>query len=560
MRRLSKRLSLPTAIPSTTLIPMSQRGRGPWTPWLIRFTLALAVLAVFSPLFSAEFLQWDDGSNLSENPRMLPPSFKNCAYYWSHSNLSLYIPVTYTAWSALAAVSQQPTGDPGHPALNPAPFHIANILAHALAAIVVFNILRLFARNLPAAAGAILFALHPIQVEPVAWACGLKDVLAGLFGLLAIWQYLLHARTRSPSRSWHYFAALASFILALLSKPSAIMIPAICGLLAICLANYPRRRVLADLTPWVCLSIVIAVVGARAQPTPFQLAADDFLHRPLIASDALAFYLEKLIWPVNLCLNYGRNPAAVFGPPNYPAYWTWILPLASALLVFWKRKQWPRIVIAATVSFIAIFPVLGFLRFDFQAASTVADHYFYFAMLGPAIALAAFLQVRGKSLPAVLPVACALAVLAMLSHAQTFFWMSDPVAFMRVLEIDPSSEFGHSHLWMWNMQRHDLDAAEVQANAIVVAWPADPLGYMELGETLSATAHWQQAISVYQRIIQIQPDNPIPLNNLASVYASHGDPARAIPLYQKALRIKPDYPDAKTGLAAALQAVNSEKQ
>jgi protein O-mannosyl-transferase len=535
-------------------IQMSASGRGFWKPWLIRIALAAVVAEVFSPLFSAEFLQWDDGKNLFENPLMLPPSWSNCAYYWTHASLSLYIPATYTVWSGLAAISQMPGDGPNHRTLDPAVFHIANIVAHALAVLVVFNILRMFTPDLPAAMGALIFAIHPMQVEAVGWVCGIKDVLAGLFGLIAVWQYLAHVSGGSGRFSWHHFAASAAFVAATLSKPSAVITPVVCVIIAVGVLRAPWRRALLDMMPWLCVSAAVAVIAALAQPTHYISQSSPFWTRPLIAADALAFYLYKLVWPVGLCLDYGRSPPNVLNTGNGQAFWTWIIPLSVGVVLWWKRKQWPRVGIAALVSLAALLPVLGLARFNFQNISTVADHYFYFAMLGPAVALAGILKVFGKSFVVIALAASVMTVLAVMCHAQTFTWMSEPVAFGHVLDVNPRSEVGHSHLWQFAMNRRDFARAEAQARAIISLYPADSRGYMDLGDTLSETDRWQEAANAYQRAIQLEPENAVPYNNLAALYDAHGDSKRAIPLYRKALELAPNFIEAKAGLASALKA------
>jgi protein O-mannosyl-transferase len=538
-------------------VQMSASGRGFWKPWLIRIAFAAVVAGVFSPLFSAEFLQWDDGKNLFENPLMLPPSWSNCAYYWSHASLSLYIPATYTVWSGLAAISQTPGDGPNHRTLNPAIFHIANVVAHALAVIVVFNILRMFTRDLPAAMGALIFAIHPMQVEAVGWVCGMKDVLAGLFGLIAVWLYLGHVASRSGRFSWRYLAASVAFLAGTLSKPSALIVPVVCAVIAVGLLHMPWRRVMLDMTPWLCVSGAIAVIAALVQPTHYVSQSSPLWTRPLIATDALAFYLRKLVWPVGLCLDYGRSPPNVLNSGNGQAFWTWIIPLSVGILLWWKRKEWPRVGIAALVSLAALLPVLGLARFNFQNVSTVADHYFYFAMLGPAIALASFLPVRGRSFAVAALAVSVMTVLAVMCHAQTFMWMSEPVAFAHVLDVNPRSEVGHSHLWQLAMNRGNFAGAEVEAKAIISLYPADSRGYMDLGDTLSETDRWREAADAYQRAIHLEPENAVPYNNLAALYAAHGDSQRAIVLYRKALELAPNFIEAKAALAMAMKAAGT---
>ena len=123
-------------------------------------------------------------------------------------------------------------------------FHLANVIAHLLSAWVVFEIL-LIVVELPwaAFAGALVFAIHPLQTEAVAWATGMKDVPSGLLGVIAIWQYLVARREKSPER---YTLAIAAFAVALLAKPSTVCVPVICAILDLFILRTPwRDRVVA---------------------------------------------------------------------------------------------------------------------------------------------------------------------------------------------------------------------------------------------------------------------------------------------------------------------------
>ena len=156
--------------------------------------LAVAVLVTFGRVAGDDFTWWDDPQTLHQNPLMNPPTWGTAGYYLTHDQAGLYHPVTSLAWAALAKVAylQTPTDEGIY--LNPWVFHIASVLVHLCAALAAAALLR---RLLPGAAraaviiGAGLFALHPVQVESVAWASGLKDVLAGALGIAAL---LLHVR------------------------------------------------------------------------------------------------------------------------------------------------------------------------------------------------------------------------------------------------------------------------------------------------------------------------------------------------------------------------------
>src|SRR5687768_14840039 len=165
--------------------PDEARGQRAWWPAAL---LVAAVLAAFAPAMTAEFVTWDDRHNLFRNPRMNPPTLEGVWWYWTNPYKDLYVPVTYTVWSALAMLAETPTPDELGGRLNAYIFHLFNILLHAGSALAAYALLRSVGESderqpdWPAWAGAMLFALHPVQVESVAWVSGMKDVLAGMLG------------------------------------------------------------------------------------------------------------------------------------------------------------------------------------------------------------------------------------------------------------------------------------------------------------------------------------------------------------------------------------------
>ena len=229
-----------------------------WLPRAIMLLLMVVTLAVFWPVHSHEFLLWDDHRNIYENPALHSFTLDHIFSFWRAPYMDLYIPCTYILWGLTAVVSRWVSPQPidGVP-LDPHLFHSLNLLVHLLNVLVVWRIVRLLlgrtmrAGQSPApgqtrarvewaaCSGALLFAMHPLQVEAVAWVAGLKDVLCGSLSFVAIWQYLRYASgdveaasSSNPSRGqgqhpWrHYGLATGMFVLALLAKPTAVVTPA----------------------------------------------------------------------------------------------------------------------------------------------------------------------------------------------------------------------------------------------------------------------------------------------------------------------------------------------
>jgi protein O-mannosyl-transferase len=169
--------------PAKQLLPDDSTGSAPPADWKIPAALVLLTLLAMSPLLTGEFTTWDDFRAIEHNVWLNPPSFSHLAELWNpkHAFMDIWIPLTYTLWSAIAAVSYIPSADPqtgSH--LNSWIFHGASLLVHMASVLAVYAILQRAAANKwAAAAGAALFAIHPVQVEPVGWLAGMKDVLSG---------------------------------------------------------------------------------------------------------------------------------------------------------------------------------------------------------------------------------------------------------------------------------------------------------------------------------------------------------------------------------------------
>jgi protein O-mannosyl-transferase len=434
---------------------------------LIPLLLLGLMLGALWPLLIGDFTIWDDNRAVVINPWLNPPTLHNMAQFWNprHPHMDIWIPLTYTIWSAVAAVSYVPTADPETGAhLNPWIFHGANLLVHAVSVLVVYAILKRAAgKSWPAAAGAALYAIHPVQVEPVGWICGMKDVLAGCLGLIAVWQYLLFAsgdklnsnqsviEPAAEQSQWatapldrnqpipvrepllHYMLASLAFVLAMLAKPSGIVIPLVVGALDLFLLRRRLRSVVLWLLPWLLLTIPIIIEGRRVQPAPSTEHVAIAL-RPLIAADALAFYMYKLAFPLKLAIVYDRTPQAALA--HHWPYYTWLAPAAVVIFLWLFRRRFPWLIACVGVFWLAVLPVLGLVPFDFQSQSTVADHYLYLAMLGPALALAMALKnAQGRKVAAI--VFALLLLLAGRAFVQAWTWRDAFSLFGNAVAVNP---------------------------------------------------------------------------------------------------------------------------
>jgi Flp pilus assembly protein TadD len=515
--------------------------------------IALACLITFGPILANGFVSWDDYDTLARNPHFNPPSLGGLLYYWQHPHMHLYAPLTYTVWMTLAAIAHS-VGDGGP---LPAPlFHAASLIFHVLASLVVYTLLRRWVVEPTAALlGALLFALHPVQVEPVAWASGLKDVLCGLLIWTAVWQYCRYASQNSRRA---YALALGAFALGMLAKPTAMVTPLILIALEIFVLRRHLRRVAIAIAPWLALSFACAVWTSLSQPPADSVPHVGLLLRPLIATDALAVYLYKLFIPLNLTVDPGRRPDLVLA--HGYLWFTWIVPVAAALALFWIRRRLrhsrpesPALIpLAGIIPLICLAPVLGLRSFDFQQYSTVAEHYLYPAMVGPALLVAALLarvfSLRIRRFRAITISTVLLLLLAVVSHVQTYYWKDNLTLFTHAADVNPDSFAAHNSLAATFIDIGRPDRALDHARRAIALLPNYAPYYLTLGNALSALNQLDQAVDAYRKAIALAPDDPSGHSNLGGILARRGDFKGAQSELQRALQLDPQDSQAHLNL------------
>ena len=518
-------------------------------PGLCVAILLVITLAVFWPVVTFDFTSWDDYNTIARNPWLNPPTPQSLKEFWTRPQEHLYAPITYTVWAMLANSAQRPLPD-GTATLDPRLFHALNLALHAAAGVLAFLLLRrLVISDAAALVGALLFAVHPVQVETVAWTSGTKDLLCGALSLAALWQYVDFAEGVArdetvPAERWRaWLIATTAFVLAMLSKPTAMVVPVIALALDWFVVQRSWRAALRSLWPWIVLAIPCAVIAKYSQPALHAQSLVPLWTRPLIALDALAFYLFKLLVPAKLAFDYGRMPQLVF--EKGWLYWTWIAPLAIAAALSWRRN-W--LMIAAAIAFLApLLPVLGLEPFDFQGYSTVADHYLYLSMLG--LALAAAYAVTRWRRPALIIAVIALTIFAARSFAQTWHWRDSDHLFAHTLEVNPASFASYNSLAYARMDAGDFPAAIDFANKSIELRRDDVKPRIVIGVCLMQLNDWPAAEHALRQALLIAPDDPRVMSNLAITLIQQNNPAEALPLMQRAAELDTENPSCHLNLA-----------
>ena len=537
--------------------------------------LVLATVAVFWPVVGHQFLAYDDPAVVYDNPYLQARSLKNLLHFWRYPYERLYTPLTYTLYALAAWAPALLTKSPSAAVVfDPRIFHGFNLLLHLLSALMVWRILNLLLRCtsltgirpaadgslLPvewaACGGALLFAVHPIQVEPVAWVSGFKDVLFGLLSLVAVWHYMRfvdakmrHGTDRPLRAGLHYGLASGAFVMALLAKPTAVVLPVIVGLLAAWGWRRPWREQIAGLSAWVIIALAWGILTRWVQPALSLDFEPPLWARPLIAGDAVLFYLYKLILPLRFGPDYGRTPQAVL--ENGWLFLTGLVPFALAAWLWLKRRQLSWLVAAAGVFGVGLLPVLGLVSFAFQRNSTVADRYVYLAMLGPALALAWGLTRPGKKIAAICG-AVVLGLFLLRSAWQVPYWRDTVSFYEHSLQVNPNSYLAHVNLgFTLTEQGQDAEGIRHLEEALRLV-PESPKAHLNLGNALARQGKLEAAIQHYNEALRIVPDYARAHTNLGIALAKQGRYDAAIEHHTEALRIAPEFAGAHTNLANVL--------
>jgi hypothetical protein len=503
-------------------------GRGAGGP--VALVLLLACLAAYWPAVGGGQI-WDDRWAVFANEAFSSPD--GLRRIWlSPGDQPQYFPVTYSLfWLQYRLWGTDTTG-----------YHLVNILLHSANSLLFWLLLTRL--RLPGAlTAALLFAVHPVQVESVAWISELKNVLSGFFFLLSLLAYASPAGARgdqpaaapplSPAPG-PYLLSLALFTLGMLAKTSAMGFPLL--LLVLCWWRRGRLspRDFLSVVPYAAVTVLLATVVLGREHVDVGVERYRFvmplLDRLLLSGQVFWFYLGKLLWPADLSFIYHKWAV------DPRVWWQWV-PLAAVPILLLGLgaacKSWGRGPLAAFLVYgLGLGPFLGLVPFYFTRYSWVADHFQYLACMGP-LALAgaaagrAWRRVR-RLLPhpvARRPLTAVLAALLLAlppgflarRHAQVF--RDEGRLWRDVLVKNPRALMARNNLANFLLEEGRKEAAAEQYLALLAADPAYPGGNYNLGNTLADLGDSAGAEAAYRRELARDPGHIESLNNLAVLLA-----------------------------------------
>jgi len=546
--------------------------------WFWGLLLLGSVLLTYQSVWHAGFI-WDDDLLIAANPCVVGPL--GLKEIWT-TNAADICPLTITVFWVEHALW----------GLAPLPYHLVNVLLHGMCAILLWRV----GRNLqiPGAwLGAALWALHPVQVESVAWIAETKNTLSGFFFLLAILFFVKKPGTgnkndQSPN-SWNDLLVLLFASLAMAAKSSAVTLP-----LVLCLCAWWREGRwnwinLIKVAPIFLVSLIIGSLSIWTQKLAGAgdpVLARSWPERLATAGDAVWFYLGKLVWPYPLITVYPRWEI------NVEEWYSYLPSLGVALLLFvlwFKRRSWFTSPFFIFVCFLAtLLPVLGLANMNFFRYSFVADHFQYLASMGPLVLIGAGLSrfsaivLPGKTWLQSILSAGLLLTLGTLSWQQVrvyenqeTLWTDTLVKnpdcwvahnglgaaffqkgqvdeaigqFQKALEINPNYTEAHSNLGLAFLQKERTDEALEQFQKAMEISPRYFKAYGNLGNALLQKGRVDQAIEQYQKALKINPGHAETHNNLGNAFLQKGQAGEAMEQFRKALEIRPALADAHYNL------------
>jgi tetratricopeptide (TPR) repeat protein len=546
--------------------------------WLLPLLVVLVTVLVFLPTLENRFVNWDDEKNFIENPHYRGLGWTQLRWMFTTLHLGPYQPLSwmtlgldYLLWG-----------------LNPVGYHLTNLLLHAANAVVFYFLtLRLLPLALSPPPGpgdlplrvvagfaALIFAIHPLRVESVAWATERRDVLSGLFFLLTLLCYLRAATTSTEdgtSRRW-LVGAVSCYALSLLSKAIGMTLPVILVVLDI----YPLRRLGGAPGQWfkpaarriwwekVPFPLLALVAGVLALIGQYEAGAMEPLERSGVAARiaqtlyGLAFYLWKTLVPLRLSPLY-LLPAQL-DPFAGPFLLSGAVVLAISVGLLVACRRWPA-GLAVWASYVVILmPVSGIVQIGMQIA---ADRYTYLACLGWAVLAGggslvgwrAYINGRiSRQLFALMAGLATLAVagLGVLTWKQVQVWHDSERLWRHVLAVDPKSDVAHNNLGFILVEQGQLDEAIYHYRQALRIEPRDANFHLNLGIALARQGQLDEAIYHYRQALQLQPTHAEVHDSLADALANLGKVEEAIHHYLKAVKIRPGFVQAHNNLGNIL--------
>lgn len=511
--------------------------------------LICAAAVAFTPALDGEFLNWDDDRNIVSNAEFRGPGLSWLRWAWRTYHLGVWQPVSWMILSAQWQIG----------GLTPRTFHLTSIGLHVMNCLLLYYLMvRLLgfrqARNemdrrethdssvrLGAAAATLLFAIHPLRVEPVVWISSQPYLPAVLFYLLSVLTYLRSVDTPATARRLVWLGvSLACFTLALGSKAAAVSLPIVLIILDIGILRRWKGagavgpvRCLLEKLPFVLVALPICLWAiaakdyneSRAPWADFDLSA-----RFAQAAAGIVFYLHKTILPVDLSPYYRMPPDIRLGAWPYIAFAVAVVCLTVLLIAM--RRRWPAALAAWLAYIVILLPNLGIVQISQQIA---ADRYGYLALMPIFVWVAAWIGGLWRRARLFGAAACGVVVVALIGCVTAFtfstrayaaHWTNSPALWQRVLDLDPDCAVAHCNRGEALLREGRYAEASPHLSRAIDLEPDFSFAYVNFAALLLHAERFEDAAGAGEHAIRCQP--PLTGLDLARAHAICGEAYAAL--------------------------------
>ena len=521
--------------------------------FIVCLMLAVMTFAVYAQVANHEFVYYDDGMYITDNPHVRSGfSLKNVAWAFTTFHSANWHPLTWL--SHMLDVELY--------GLDPGRHHLSNVLFHILNTLLLFLIFRRATGDLwPSAVVAALFALHPLHVESVAWAAERKDVLSTFFWMLAVWHYVRYAEQPGKFR---YLKVLFFFILGLMAKPMVVTLPFVLLLLDV----WPLERfrlsgldetalhrltgLFLEKIPLFFFAAVSSVVTYIAQASAGAMGSlEGFPVSARLANGLVAYagYLKKMVWPSPLYLPY-LHPGE---PPVWQTAGAAFVLMGLTLLAVRAAKRYPYLIVGWLWYLGTLVPVIGIVQVGFHA---MADRYTYVPLIGLFIPIAwGASDFMGRYLKKVGLAAVGLTVLVVLvtvTWNQIRHWSDGISLFQYVVSKDPTNYVAHNNLGFALAKAGRIDEAIGQYRKVLRINPSYKNAWDNLAMALQEKGRFNEAVEAYSAALRIEPYCKDTHYNLGNALVILGRTKEAIAHYRVALQVMADDSEVHNNLGIAL--------
>jgi len=518
--------------------------------------ILLAGFIAFSPCLKNGFVNWDDDKYLTENTGVQDLSFSAVKNVFTSFFAGNYHPLTMLSYLIEFQAFK----------LDPFGYHLTGVVLHLLNSLLVFWLFYILTGKPPVSLiVAVLFAVHPMHVESVAWISERKDLLYSLFFVLSLIAYCYYLR---EGRKKIYYLSLSAFVLSLLSKAMAITLPVVLILVDYILhRKYGKDKMaLKEKAPFFILSLIFGILAVISQFSADAVrdgGPSGLVSKLAVSCYGVSFYINRILLPLKLSCLYPyfsiMKGGALF---LYPIITVGFL----AFSVIWSGKYTRKVIFGSLFFLITLLPVLQFIPIG---ETFVADRYTYLPAIGIFYVLAEgcvwlYARKTGRSLLARVLLAAVFVIIAVFlifgARQRCRVWKDNISLWSDVLSKYPNVATAYNNRGAEYTARKEYDKARADLTAALALDPNYYEAYFNLGSLYASKGNYDEAVKLGNQTLKINPDYTNAYNLLAVIYGLTGKHAEAVDICKEVIRIKPDDFQAYVNLCGAYGSLGNFKE